>query len=563
MDTERDRGTQQGAMSRRAFLKAGLLAGGAAVAAGAIPTGMAAEADRPAGAPDTRRPNLVFVFSDQHSHDMLGCYGNDQIITPNLDRFAAEGVRFTQCVSQYPICTPFRSMLLSGQHILYNACLTNDIQMLPGHGKYFAEVLHDAGYHTGYVGKWHLFGGDRNRPVPPGPCRYGFDETFLTNNCTMDFRPGHAYYWNEKGEKTVFEEWEPYGQTRQALEFLEQCREDQPFALFVSWHPPHDHFVDGKAIGYTAPPELMARYDRDKIRMRPNTDEELYKEYSKYRPAAKNYKGQSDDNRDDYHGYYAMCTGVDTAFGRIVDKLKQKELDRNTIVVFTSDHGCSLGAWTADIKDVARRENISLSQAMPKILAVTKGTPHDWSMRTPLLVRWPGRLKPRVSDLPFGTLDFMPTLLGMMGLPIPDTCQGANLTEYIRGGKDDAVASLPIFSTWYRGVYTPRHTYTISKPGTGWLYDREKDPWQTCNVFDSADYAEVRKRLHRETLTHMARFRDRFPSSSTLMARTMGAGSEDARGVHHLINTSGIPKGRPIDLVESAPSVLPELNGKP
>ena len=107
------------------------------------------------------RPNLLFVFSDQQSWDMLGCYGNDQIITPNIDKMAARGVRFNHCVSSCPVCTPYRGMLMSGQHPLYNGCMVNDIQMLPGKGSDFGEVLRDAGYHTGYIGKWHLHGGNR------------------------------------------------------------------------------------------------------------------------------------------------------------------------------------------------------------------------------------------------------------------------------------------------------------------------------------------------------------------------------------------------------------------
>ena len=129
--------------------------------------------------PAARRPNLVFVFSDQQSFDMLGCAGNKDIITPNLDKFAAEGVRFTQCVSSSPVCTPFRGMLLTGQHPLRSGAFCNDIRIVPGEGRYFGEVLRDAGYACGYVGKWHLYGGDRNRPIPAGPFRYGFDQRFL------------------------------------------------------------------------------------------------------------------------------------------------------------------------------------------------------------------------------------------------------------------------------------------------------------------------------------------------------------------------------------------------
>jgi arylsulfatase A-like enzyme len=122
----------------------------------------------------SERPNLLFVFSDQQSSDMLGCSGNTQIITPNVDALAADGIRFTYCISSDPVCTPARAMLLSGQHPLKCGAFTNDVQMLPDNGTTFAEALHQAGYATGYVGKWHLLGGDRRRGVPAGPLRYGF-----------------------------------------------------------------------------------------------------------------------------------------------------------------------------------------------------------------------------------------------------------------------------------------------------------------------------------------------------------------------------------------------------
>lgn len=117
-----------------------------------------------------RRPNLVFLFSDQHSSHMLGCYGNRQVKTPNLDRLAAEGTRFGHCISNTPVCSPYRATLMSGQHPLYHGVFCNDVSILHN-APHFAEVLRDSGYRTGYVGKWHLYGCDRKRPIPPGPDR--------------------------------------------------------------------------------------------------------------------------------------------------------------------------------------------------------------------------------------------------------------------------------------------------------------------------------------------------------------------------------------------------------
>ena len=186
------------------------------------------------------RPNLVFVMSDQHSWDMLGAYGNRDIRTPNFDRLAREGVRFNHCISNSPVCTHYRGTLFSGQHPLHCGAIQNDIQILPGKGTYFAEVLRDGGYRTGYYGKWHLYGGDRVRGIPPGSYRYGFDHEFLSNNCTLLYDAAQAYYWDQDGiTKKLYGDWEPYAQTRQAMEFIDR-HADQPFALFLAWHPPHN-----------------------------------------------------------------------------------------------------------------------------------------------------------------------------------------------------------------------------------------------------------------------------------------------------------------------------------
>lgn len=171
---------------------------------------------------------------------MLRCYGNRQIVTPNLDRLASQGVRFNHCIANSPLCTPYRGLLLSGQHPLRSGAFENDFRMLPGEdGNYFGEMLRDAGYRTGYVGKWHLYGGDRVRPIPAGPYRYGFDHRFLSNNCTVVFDAERSYYWTEEGRRELYGDWEPYAQARQAMQFIDE-NADRPFALFLSWHPPHN-----------------------------------------------------------------------------------------------------------------------------------------------------------------------------------------------------------------------------------------------------------------------------------------------------------------------------------
>lgn len=440
----------------------------------------------------TEKPNLVFIFSDQQTFDMLGCYGNKQIKTPNLDRFADEGVRFTNCFSNSPISSPFRGMLMTGQQSLYNGTYVNDKPLVPGHGKKFAEVLRDAGYNTAYIGKWHLQGGNRDRPIPKGEMRCGFDELFATNNCHVDFRAGKCFYWSEEGKKVFFDKWEVYGQTDQALDFLDSRKiATKPFALFVSWHPPHDW---GKFLGedgkmhykYDGPEELMAMYNMDSIKVRPGME-------------------NTPDLRRMYHGQMAMTSGVDIAFGQLMAKLKQLKLDKNTIVVFTSDHG----------------DMLEFDDAI-----YPKQYPHDYSSHIPFMMRWPGKIQPgSTTGLLFSALDMMPSILGLMGLEVPKECHGKNLGKAILKRDENAVEYIPIWlyeGKGYRGVITRDYTYSTQKDAIegslhSVLFDRKNDPFQLRNLFADTNMVSVRETLWKLTQQWMGKYNDQFWEYSDFM----------------------------------------------
>ncbi len=477
----------------------------------------------------TQKPNLVFVFSDQHSWDMLGCNGNPDIITPHFDEFARQGVRFTHCISNSPVCTPYRGILMTGQHPLNCGAMQNDLQILPGHGNYLGEVLRDAGYHTGYFGKWHLYGGDRVRPVPAGPFRYGFDNEFLTNNCTLLFDAQHAYYWDGNGHKQLYGQWEPYAQTDQAIAFVRR-HDNEPFALFLSWHPPHNW---GRAHeGYRAPEDCLALYDPAKLHLRPNVKD-------------------SASVRQKYQGHMAMITSLDRAFGRLMQQLAEQDLVDNTLVVFTADHGDML-----------------LSYGWPN----NKGRAEDGSCRVPLLMRFPGRLAPRTSRLLIGSFDLMPTLLGLLGLPVPTTCQGNNLAEAIRARRDDAIQSQPLFflpADW-RGIYTRDYTYSFTlNPDSprnralsdNLLYDHRNDPWQLHNLFNSPEHQAVQKQLHQQTLQWMKRFGDtgfRFQALLEQVVRDEDWPDVSLPPQFRRRGWEGRLKGRPVDFL---PLKTPEKPG--
>ena len=178
--------------------------------------------------------NLLFVFSDQQRYTALGANGNPVVRTPNLDRMAAEGMVCDNMFSNHPLCSPFRAILLTGRYGWRNGVIDNeyepfrDIPTMPG-------TLQSAGYHTGHIGVWHLGVG----PYPPED-RYGLDYLAAVEGVGGNYFD-QRYFENERGP-TRHRGWSPVAETDLAIRFLEAHkaqREDDPFALFVSWRPPH------------------------------------------------------------------------------------------------------------------------------------------------------------------------------------------------------------------------------------------------------------------------------------------------------------------------------------
>jgi len=467
-------------MDRRKFMQIGTAA---AMASGALARGENNTGGRP--------PNLVFLFSDQQSWDYLGASGLSGVQTPHVDQLASEGALFNQCVSNCPVCTPYRGMLMTGRHPLNNGAYANDLGVVPEQGATFAESLDAAGYDTAYVGKWHLQGGLRNQPVYK-PNRLGFDQLFLTNNCTVDFHPGKCFYWNEEGKRSYFDKWEQNGQTDQAVNYLESRRDSEnPFALFVSWHAPHNH---RGGVGYDAPEEQMSRYDADTIDCR-------------------FHDKPSQRLRQIHHGYSALCSSIDDCVGRVMRQLEAIGEADNTIFVFTSDHGDTLSGYDRQTH---------------------KCCPESAAVRVPMVMRWPGQIKAGTKrDLLLGTLDLMPSLLSMLGVSPPAECQGNDLGKAILSGDDEAVQSQPLFFFWWnwRGVYTREHTYAVGGFGTpdqterqhaGFdvLYEHAADPWNRNNLYESAANRATRQHLHELAMSWLDQFDDPFMDEYTLMSNT-------------------------------------------
>ncbi|MEN6605962.1 MAG: sulfatase [Bryobacteraceae bacterium] len=418
-----------------------------------------------------KRPNIVFLMADQHRGQTVGCLGDEQAITPNLDRLAGEGMILDRTFANTPVCCPARAILLTGQYCHRNGMVANDLRLRES-SLSFAEELRKAGYRTGFVGKWHLNGGPRLPGfVPPGDRRHGF-EYWAANECS------HTHFKNtifrDTPDPIILDKFETDGYADFAVEFLKGVKTDQrPFYLTVQWGPPHDP--------YKAPPEYSRMYNASKLKLRPNWRE-----------------GPGVPGRKEIAEYYAMVTAVDDAAGRIVRTLDELGLRDDTIVLYSSDHGDMLGSHGERLKR----------------------KPWEESIKVPGILRWPKRVKQGSRSRQFFThVDFAPTLLGMAGLPVPKAMQGEDLSDAIlKGKRGPDSAFFQIFgpyrgdgtTTGWRGVRTERHMYARFKNQPWVLYDIEKDPYEMTNLAGERSAAAVQGEMERRLVSWMEKAGDNW-----------------------------------------------------
>ncbi len=438
-----------------------------------------------------QRPNLVFIFPDQMRAQACGFMGNEQLQTPNMDLLAEQGVTFTNAVSTCPVCTPYRAALLTGRYPLSNGMVLNDVR-LPVTELCIAEVLRDEGYETGYVGKWHLDGPHRGGFTPPGPRRQGFDY-WAVAECTHNYM--NSFYYRDDPEPIWIEGYDADHQTDLAIGYVQEHAQDQ-FCLFVSWGPPHE------PCGLM--PDEYKIYAPAGIEPRPNAPEAPL---------------------DEIAGYYSHITALDRNLGRLMEALEQAGIADNTIVVFTSDHGDMFG-----------------SQGQTR-----KQKPWDESIMVPCAMRWPAKLPAgERTDVLLNAPDVMPTLLRLMGVEIPDTVEGRDLSHAALGLEGPEPTSAFIgnicpfgqpFPEW-RGLRTKTHTYVRTLEGPWLLYDNAADPYQLSNLVDEPAHEEVQERLDDELDDWLSALGDDFGPREVYWERF---GYEvDERGVYPHTNEVGL-----------------------
>ncbi len=431
----------------------------------------------------SNRPNLVFVFADQWRAQAAGYAGDPNLKgkTDHIDALASESVNFANAVSTCPVCTPYRGSLLTGQYPHTHGLFVNDV-CLSNRATSIAEVFKQGGYKTAYIGKWHIDGHGRSNYIPKER-RQGFDY-WKVLECTHDYN-NSPYYADNDRKARIWDGYDLTAQTKDACDLLHDYAKDtKPFCMFLSWGPPHNPFE-------TAPKGFQDMFDPAALQQRPNVTQDL---------------------RKDLAGYYSHIAAMDAAVGSLRKTLEETGLAENTIFVLTSDHGEMLGSQNQ----------------------VRKQRPWDEAIMVPLLLRWPQRLgrTGKKIDMPIGTPDLMPTLLGLCGLPIPASVEGDDFSEVISGrlSKDDnpvLIECISPFGEWerrnggreYRGLRTRRYTYVRTLDGPWLLYDNHQDPYQMNNLANIPAHAKLQQKLDQELTAKLKSIGDSFLPGNYYIAK--------------------------------------------
>lgn len=391
-----------------------------------------------------KKPNVIYVFADQWRAQATGYAGDVNALTPNLDQLAMEGINFTNAVSTCPSCTPYRASLLTGNYSTTHGLLLNDILLDPD-SESMAKIYTKAGYNTAYWGKWHVGGPYRQAYISEGN-RQGFDY-WKVMECTHEYMDSWYYEGNDRNRKR-WDGYDAHAQARDLCQYISDHADDkEPFLAVLSWGPPHDPYKQ-------VPQKYLDMYsDLENIVLRENVPE--------------NYKGEA---LEMLQGYYAHIAALDESMGWILQQISESGIEDNTILVFTSDHGDMVG-----------------SRGM-----MYKSNPWDESILVPFLLRYPDAINShRMLEMPIGTPDILPTLLGLCGINTDVEFEGSDFSAILLGKEDEfdnaSLITNPtknVVKREFRGVRTSRYTYVEDLEGPWLLYDNEKDPFQFTNLVE-------------------------------------------------------------------------------
>ncbi len=432
------------------------------------------------------RPNIIYLMTDDQRFDSLGCMGNRIIQTPNIDIMAAQGVVFDNAFVTTAICMTSRACVLTGQYAARHGIWEFEKDFTPQQlSETYIGQLKGAGYRIGFIGKWGV--GHPNSAAAIFDFNRGF--------------PGQSrYFEGDVKEKKGRHLTAKMGD--QAVEFLRGCDSAQPFHLSISFKSPHcqdsrdilsDQFPSDKKFTslyhditipqpYTAGAEYHDRMP-DFLKNSMNRDRWAVR----FRSPARYQQSVKD--------YYRLITGVDDVVGRIRNALRELGFEKNTVIIFTSDHGFFLGEYGF----------------------AGKWTPHDVSIRVPLVIYDPAReLTPlRRSEMALG-VDMAPTILDFAGIQPPESVQGVSLKALVAGETPGEWRQSFFYEHWFtangrivpsEGVRDSRWKYgrylwpsKIEKGESRWeeLFDLHADPHETVNLAQDPAYADVLKERRAE-----------------------------------------------------------------
>ena len=477
----------------------------------------------------TPRPNIMLILTDQQRRDSLGCYGNQVCRTPNMDRIAADGIRFEQAYTNTAICTVVRATLLTGLEPHKHGMLANFERNigypweLPEGLIPFSHYLNEAGYRCGVVGKWHL-------GLKRGPEHYGFEGTHFPG---WDAPKTHTEYeayleenrlprWSVRDEiRGVFpngkpsipiggiyegpvEGTYPYFLAeltiRRLREYERGCRKSgRPFFLRTDFFGPH--------LPYYIPQEYAEMYDPSLVQRSPGMDETFEGKPKVHEWYSKHW------GFDTYSWpmwqrlvamYWGYVTLIDEQIGRILSAMDDLGLAENTALFFSADHAGFVG-------------NHRLSDKGPMM--------YDDIYRIPLLARSPDHISPATSCEEFVTLmDLMPTFLDLAEARIPEHVDGRSIVPLLLGQVPEDWLQ-EVFMQFHghhfpypqRGIRTRTHKLVVNPPDVNELYDLVEDPHELHNLIDDPAYAEVRRDLLRRLYEHLVDSEDNFYHWMTTM----------------------------------------------
>jgi len=476
----------------------------------------------------TRRPNILWICTDQQRWDTLGCYGNPFVQTPNIDALAAGGALFERCFSQSPVCTPSRASFLTGRYPRTTRCRQNG-QDIPENEVLVTKLFADVGYHCGLSGKLHL------SPCNPSHCKtterriddgYNDADFHWSHHERAGWGTNNAY-WAWLAEQGVDFEVSPHPQSdyvilgmpeehhqttwciETAMDFVEErAADEQPWLFSINTFDPHHAF--------NPPANYLERYMErlDEIPL-PNYEEGELVDRSPYQAFDHDgayghttgfpYDQMSDfDHRLVRAAYWAMCDLIDVQVGRLLAKLEETGQLGNTLVIFMSDHGEMLGDHGVYLKGPYFYEE---------------------AVHVPLIVSWPGHIEPRRVSGMVELVDIAPTLMETAQLTPYPGMQGRSLWPLLCGEvygedfRDDIYCEYYNAMPWHREptaqatmVRTAEHKLVVDHGNDmGELYDLVADPTERVNVWDDPAAQSVKTRMLMRLCHRMAWTVDPLP----------------------------------------------------